>query len=151
MAIYPFTGVRNLVEGMSGVWCQGGLVADTYVSWRWLWGYVHGKLSFDYTLVFALQIRKITEIPSNSTWQSLGTVHALNFTTFDKQPWLTIDFHSLSVKDSGNFDQPSISTSSFQVAKTGTSPHRLLWQSQPVLWCGYWKMAPPKAREFTSY
>lgn len=72
MAIHPFCGGRNSAEWVSGVWTQRGSL-ELLTAWvKWastIGGNARGAIGFNYTLTFALKLRKIMEnlIPCNWT------------------------------------------------------------------------------------
>jgi hypothetical protein len=106
----------------------------------------------NYTLEFALQLRKSTEKLSQGSrvvgdyslrrlGRLLGTASAglLNISP----PWFPV----------GDFSQPLVGASVFQVAELRGSPHKLAWSrnSQSVLWCGRRRMEAPNPRKFACY
>jgi hypothetical protein len=104
----------------------------------------------NYTLEFDLQLRKCTE---NVRTFGRETTRCAEITVFLR----TASTGLLSVSPTrlpvGDFSQPLVGISAFQLAEIRASPHQItsIRNSQSVLWCGRGRKASPNPREFACY
>jgi hypothetical protein len=106
----------------------------------------------NYTLAFALQLRESTEnlcqcsrVVGDYSLRRLGRLLGTASAGL-----LNISPPRLAV---GDFSQPLVGTSAFQVAELRGSRRQLTLSqnSQSVLWCGWRRMESPNPREFACY
>jgi hypothetical protein len=98
----------------------------------------------NYTLAFALQLRKSTENLSRCSRLATGLLVAPTWLSFEGQPRLAC-CTSVHLGCTGDFSQPSVGISAFRVAEIRGSPHQLTSSrnSQSVLWWCRRRMESP--------